>query len=1027
MPKASPSTVSWSFTQQCYELSMEHGERHCLSPHEYDRWSSWLESRMSFSFQGQSGHLSLLKELRARGGGYWYAYRSHDGKTVKKYLGRTASLTLERLEDMARVLNSPTDKQPSPGSQKKMHPEMIRSLLLAKLRLPRSRSFLLPRAHLLARLDKGLERHLTLVLAPAGSGKSTLVSSWAARHLQQNGTPVAWLSLDTGDNDPIRFWRYLIAACEALYPTLTHASHALAHAGREGALNRDQALFVVTALLNELHSISKRAVLVLEDYHEISSPVIHQSLATFIDHLPPTLHVVLITRHDPPLPLARLRASQELSELLLDDLRFSVEETETFLTQALSIPLPPGAARRLTERTEGWAVGVQLAMLVLQGKSDPMDIERVLATFSGGHRHVLEYLLAEVLAAQPPAVQTFLLRTSFLNRLTASLCDAMTEGSQSELLLNHLARSHLFLVPLDDAEQWYRYHSLFAEAMRLEAHRRFEPDVLLALALTASRWYEAHDMLTEAIECALSAGAFAYAAPLIEHYAAGAFHFHSVEEVSTLLRWLEALPHSVLHTRPSLCFAQAMMLLFRLDSRSPSTQALVEAPLQMAEQLWRAEENHLNLGMVLAFRSLVVGWQGDLSLAYALSHQALALLPPQEMQWRGIALLHLGKEAFLMGQLDEARRLFTEGNSCCIAVQNTFALLAINIALGNVCFAQGELQQAQRYYQRVPQLIAEKWHNHHEAGQAAHDDRALALIGLAHLSYEWNDLDAAEQQATQGLALATQLHEEHISLPATLLLARIWLARGDTARAQQLVQEQRSTVSSPSLLHSVLLEQAWLDLVGGELEHAQQTLASCLQQNGYVTHLEEEHHALLVARLLIAQGQAREALASLQPWLTEAHAMGRTRSELQLLSSMALAHLADGALSQAQHVLLQAATLAFPAGHCRIFLDAGEQMLPLLRKTLPIVSDEPLHSYLRSLLLATFGSSSSYTPVASSLSPQELRVLRLLVTGYSRTEIARELVVSINTVKTQLHSIYRKLNVTSRKEAYTAASRMHML
>jgi len=638
----------------------------------------------------------------------------------------------------------------------------------------------------------------------------------------------------------------------------------------------------------------------------------------------------------------------------------------------------------------------------------------------------LEYLLAEVLAAQPEPLQTFLLQTSLLNRLTASLCDAVTEGSQSQQFLEQLARSYLFLVPLDDSGQWYRYHSLFAEAMYLEARHRFGPDALSSLALIASRWYEAHDMLTEAIECALSAGVFVHASTLIERHAAGTFHFNGVEEVSTLRRWLETLPHTVLHARPHLCFAQAMMLLFSLDRRSPSTHALVEAPLQLAEQLWRAEENQLNLGMVLAFRALLVGWQGYLPLAFSLSHQALALLPLQEMQWRGIALLHIGKEALLLGRLDEARALLTEGNSCCITVQNTFALLAITITLGNVCFAQGELSQAQRYYQRIPQLIAEKWHDFHDTRQPALDDRALALIGLAQLSYEWNDLDAAELQASQGLAIATQLHEEHLSISASLVLARVWQARGEIARAQQLVQEQRSAVSSPWLLRSVLLEQSWLALVAGDLEQAQHTLASCSQQNEQVAHLEQEHHALLVVRLLIAQGTTSEALAFLQPWLTEAQAMGRIRSEIQLLSSMALAYLADGALAQAQQVLLQAAALAYPAGHCRIFLDAGEQMLILLRKTLPTASDEPLRFYLRSLLLATTCPSSSHSD-AHVLSPQELRVLRLLVTGYSRAEIAHELVVSVNTVKTQLHSIYRKLNVTSRKEAYAVANRLHLL
>jgi len=283
----------------------------------------------------------LLKESRARGEGYWYAYSSHGGKTAKKYLGRTGSLSLELLEDAARALSSHTDKQISPGLQSTTSPEIVRPLLQAKLCLPRPRPFLLSRPHLLARLDAGLKRRLTLVLAPAGSGKTTLVSSWAVRLQRQDDTSVVWLALDTGDNDPVRFWRYIIAACQTLHPALRKSSYVLAHLWREISFDLDQVLFVVTTLLNELHDCSERAVLVLEDYHTISSPLIHQSLAAFIDHLPPPLHVVLITRNDPPFPLARLRASNELSEMLSADLRFSVEETEAFLKYAILFHFRP--------------------------------------------------------------------------------------------------------------------------------------------------------------------------------------------------------------------------------------------------------------------------------------------------------------------------------------------------------------------------------------------------------------------------------------------------------------------------------------------------------------------------------------------------------------------------------------------------------------------------------------------------------------------------------------------------------------
>ncbi len=1035
MPKTASSALIWSSERQSYELYEQRSKKHCPSPHNHEHWLSWLDTRTSFSFQGRSGRLSVLKESRLRGDGYWYAYRRHDGKIVKKYLGRTSDLSIERLEEAARALNgeegehmpaSPQISEDQAKAEGERPPEIQRPLLTPKLRLPRQRSFLVPRERLFAQLDAGMERKLTLVSAPAGSGKTTLVSAWAARLPRQGGPGVAWLSLDEGDNDPVRFWRYVIAACQTLHPSIRQSSLALLYGWRTFSFDREQAFMIITALLNELHDLPGRGVLVLEDYHDISTPLIHQALSAFLDHLPPTLHLVILTRSDPPLPLARLRASNDLYELRAADLRFSVEETQAFLERALSLSLPIEVAHRLTMRTEGWAVGVQLATLALQGRNDPQDIEHVLATFTGSHRHVLEYLVAEVLNAQPEPLQEFLLQTSLLNRLTTSLCDAVTGRTGSNLILDQLERAHLFLVPFDGSGQWYRYHALFAEAMRSEARRRFGEERLRGLLLKACFWYDAHNILTEAIESALSAWEFEHAARLIERSAERAFHFNGIEEFHTLRRWLDALPEEVLQAHPQLCFGQAMTLLFTLDRHSPITQARVEAPLQMAERHWQAQGNQHKLGEILAFRSLVVGWQGDLFLAFALAHQALALLPQEEMQWRGISLIHVGKEAQLMGRLNESRQFLMEGSICCEAVRNIYLLLAASILLGNVCFAQGELHQATRYYQRVSEIAAGKWQALYEQGKKALDDRGLVQIGLARLSYEWNELEMAERQASQGLTIGEQLNNEDLCVSASLVLARIWRARGESERAQQFLQERTTRLNMPWHFRDVLLEQAWLALVKGDLDTVQRRIASCAQHGGHVSRQQQEQQALLTAHLLIAQGQIQEALDSLQYWQAEAHEMGRGRSEFQILAIRALAHLARGDLSQAKRLLLQALEMARPEGHRRVFLDEGEKMVTLLRTVLPDVREEPMHSYLRALVLAAVGSSTAPS-AADLLSPQEQRVLCLLAAGRSRPEIAKELVVSVNTVKTQVRSIYRKLNVTSRKEACDMARRLHLL
>jgi LuxR family maltose regulon positive regulatory protein len=901
-------------------------------------------------------------------------------------------------------------------------------LLSTKLALPRPHPSLVARDHLLARLDEGLEHRLTLVTAPAGYGKTTLVSQWiAARSRRPEGLTVAWVSLDAGDNDPVRFWSYIIAACQAFNPSIGETAFAQLHVARRLPLE-----ILLTTFINELAQLAGAGVLVLEDYHVITSPQIHESLAYFIDHLPAALHLLILARSEPPLPLARLRAHDDLYELDAADLRFSHEEMRAFLQQALPFPLSASTLARLEARMEGWATGLRLFALAAQGRKDPQELEHMLVTFTGGHRHILEYLVADVFSSQPEALQEFLLQTSFLNRLSASLCDAVAGRNDSARMLEQLERANLFLIPLDDTGQWYRYHALFAEAMQHEARRRLGEDYLHLLYEKASRWFEQHRLLSEAVEVALSARDFAHAAALIEEINGSN---GVTNELLTLLRWLEQLPEAVLQEHPALCLAYAWALLFTLDRSDPATQARIKPLLEMAERRWQAENNRPKMGEALTFRSQLALWQGDLPQAFPAARRSLELLPDQDKFWGAAALLITGIEEMFAGKIDAARRAALEARAAFETAGNPFGARAALFTLGEAAYHRGVLHRAARLYQ---QLIME----------AAEDpiDMIGALLGLALLSYEWNALQEAEQQISQALDLGRRHVDEigryHaelvVTIPGSLILSRVLLARGETMRARQMLQELVELTRArtwPYLHREVLTELARHSLATGDLAEVRRWFAAITKSGEDFRLLQQEREALILARLLIAQGEPERALSLLERWLAEARTQERMRSELEILVLMSLAHYARKDLPQARQMLKESLILALPEGYRRLFLDEGGALATLLRAVLLDAREEALAAFIRDLLLAfpspqaaqDARSQSNPALLLEPLSQQEQRVLRLLAAGRSNPEIARELIVSINTVKTQVQSIYRKLNVNSRWEAGEAARRLKLL
>src|SRR5260370_15362983 len=586
MPRYTPSQLRWSEQAQSYVLSIgDQASTQALT-------SAWLEQIASFSFHSRWGmHYTVRKQRVQRGSNYWYAYRRLHGRIVKRYLGRTADLTLARLEEIARLLESTSGSRQcslEPGQETALsqstppvsnagHPSPVGTLplLFSKLSPPVLHPFPHDRSTLFALLEPGREGPLTLLSAPAGFGKTTLVCQWmAARRASLDFPPVAWVSLEASDNDPVRFWRYLITACQTFQVDLAQSHGALLDTTPQPPFVPPSLETVLTTLLNALAQCPSRGILVLEDYHVITCPQIHETISFFLDHRPPNTHLIIITRSDPPFSLARLRASNELYEVRTANLRFSQEEMTILLQQSLSFPLAAETIRRLHAQLEGWGAGLHLVKLALQRTTTPAEGEQTLTLFPRSNPSFQEYFVTEVLDLQPEPVQHFLLQTSILTRLTGSLCDAVAEQQNSQDMLTMLERANLFLEPLDTAGQWYRYHALFSEVMRNEARRRIGEDQLHHLSARASRWYEVHGFLSESIDAALYAQDYVRAAILIERSLSLQTSPGEMHEPHTLHRWLEQLPETILKQYPVLCLSYATTLLFLSASWRPSQLSL---------------------------------------------------------------------------------------------------------------------------------------------------------------------------------------------------------------------------------------------------------------------------------------------------------------------------------------------------------------------------------------------------------------------------------------------------------------------
>ncbi|HVU65881.1 MAG TPA: LuxR C-terminal-related transcriptional regulator [Ktedonobacteraceae bacterium] len=878
-------------------------------------------------------------------------------------------------------------------------------ILTTKLYLPRPRPSMVSRPRLLERLSAGLHRKLTLISAPAGFGKTTLLSEWTLGL----GRSVAWLSLDDQDNDPARFLAYLVTALQTIAPNIGK--------GALGALQSPQpppAEALLTVLLNEITTISDPFVLVLDDYHVLDARPVDQALAFLIDHLPPHMHLVIATREDPRLPLARLRARDQITEVRVADLRFSPSEASAFLTRVMGLTLSEQDIAALEGRTEGWIAGLQLAALSLQRQEDASSL---IASFTGSHQYVVDYLMEEVLGQQSERIQAFLLHTSILDRMSGPLCDAVVLDSMTpgQATLEDLERANLFLIPLDNERRWYRYHHLFAELLRLRLRQSLSPSPALAqnqvneLHLRASQWLEDQGLTMEAFHHAAAAGDVERAERLIE---GKNIPRHFPGAVTTILSWLGSLPKAVLDARPSLWVRYATLLLVRAEMTG------VEEKLQAAESA--LQDAHLDertrdlLGQIAALRATLALTPYQPETVLAQSRRALEYLDPENLFSRAMAHWTLGAAYQIQGDRVAARGAYTRVIENSQASDDIFTTVMATMCLGILQEADNQLHLAVQTYQRVLQL----------AGDQPPPHLCEAHLGLARIFYEWNDLEAAERHRRQSLHLARQSdHEGEYAIACEVFLARLSLARGEVSDATALLAEASQSAQQRNVVNRM-----------PEIAAAQ-VLAFLRQGNlPAAAHLAQTYQLPLArARVHLAQGDPPAALAALSAWREQAEAKDWKDEQLKAMVLQAVATRAHGEKDQALHLLVDALAMAEPAGFVRLFLDEGLPMAALLSEAMALGS---MPDYLKKVLTAweaeqPQGKNAAPPSPAQSLieplSERELEVLRLVAAGLSNQEISERLFLALGTVKGHNLKIFGKLGVQRRTEAIARARELGLL
>ena len=921
-------------------------------------------------------------------------------------------------------------------------------ILATKLYIPPPPPKVVVRTRLIERLDEGSA--VTVISAPAGFGKTTLVSEWVdnirldaekdskiENRKSELVNRVAWLSLDERDSDPTRFLTYLVAALQTIAPDIG--------AGVLGALQSappPPIESVLTALVNDIITIPGNFVLVIDDYHVIDSRAVDEALTFLVEHLPPRMHLVITTREDPALPIPRLRARRQLTELRAADLRFTPSEAAEFLNQVMGLRLSAEDIAVLDDRTEGWIAGLQLAALSMQGHQ---DVHGFIRAFAGDHRYIVDYLIEEVLQRQPESVRNFLLQTAILERLNGSLCDAVignhpegTDQTGGKARLETLQRGNFFLIPLDDRRHWYRYHHLFADVLRMHLVTE-QPDQVSVLHRRASEWYEQNGSASDAIHHALAAKDFERAAELIERAVPD---MRQSRQESTLLGWLQALPDDVLRRRPvlSVHFAGTLLQNGHLEGVEPHLEDVerwLAAPEGRREPRLFVDDEEIQRvpGSVAMYRAAIALAQGDVANSMKHARRLLELAREEDDFLQGAGSSLLGLASWTSGDLETGYQMFSKGMAHLQRTGFISDVIGGAVTLADIRRTQGRLREVMSTYERGLQLAT-------KPGSAPLRGAADMHVGMSEVYVERNDLTAAT-----GHLLKSKELGDFKGLPKNpyrwrVAMARVHEAQGKLDEALDMLDEAEPLYVgdfSPNV-RPVAALKARIWIAQGNLDRAfgwarQQGLSAADELN----YLREFEHITLVRILLALYKRShsevplREAIGLLERLLEAAEAGGRLGSAIEILVLQALANEMQGDLRAALVSLERALTIAEPEGYARIFLDEGEPMAGLLREAarrgilpdytgrlLGALKDEKTQS-------EAAAPSAAPQPLIEPLSQRELEVLRLFRTELSGPEIARELVIGLSTIRTHTKSIYSKLNVNNRRAALKRAEELGLI